>query len=110
MHPITNKSPINTLVSFTLLSVFLVINNAQAELNYAVKKRSYNSYIVPGHIDYLIIAANGKLIRSQTVNYSPSLSQRRWKFGSKFSFFYPKIFHKVVLLNLPGIQTSQKTT
>lgn len=54
-----------------------------------IKKRSYNSRVSPGHIDYAIYDASGKLIDEGAVQYTPSFMLRRWKYGSSFSFKVP---------------------
>lgn len=62
----------------------------QLILSGLIKRRSYNSHVLPGHIDYSIIDGKGQLIKEGMTNYSPSLSLRRWKYGSHFSFSLSK--------------------
>ena len=64
-------------------------SNEQLLLSGLVKRRSYNSTVLPGHISYEVNDAHGKLIHRGDVNYSPSLSLRRWKSGSRFNLVLP---------------------
>jgi len=63
--------------------------NGKMILNGLVKRRSYNSSVVPGHIDITIKDSQNRIITNNTLNYTPSLSLRRWKFGSRFNFVLP---------------------
>ncbi|MBR9910295.1 MAG: hypothetical protein GYB33_08090 [Gammaproteobacteria bacterium] len=55
-----------------------------------VKRRVYNSHVWPGHIDYVAIGSNGEVVAKGAVTYTPSLSLRRWKYGSDFSVLLPE--------------------
>lgn len=50
-----------------------------------IKRSNYNSQVVPGHIDYLVVNIAGETLDQGAVQYSPSLGLRRWKYGSSFS-------------------------
>jgi len=63
--------------------------NDQLLLTGKVKRRSYNSTVLPGHIDYIISDSQGQIIAEGVTNYAPSLSLRGWKFGSHFSVNLP---------------------
>lgn len=55
-----------------------------------VKKKSYNTSVLSGHVDYIIKDSNGAVIVEGGVQYRPSLALRRWKYGSSFSIELPK--------------------
>jgi len=55
-----------------------------------VKRRIYNSRVLPGHIDYLVVNTAGETLGQGAVQYSSSLGLRRWKHGSSFSFQLPE--------------------
>ena len=54
-----------------------------------IRRKSYNSQVAPGHIDYAAFDNEDNLITEGAVRYSPSLSLRRWKHGSTFSIKLP---------------------
>jgi len=62
-------------------------------LSGVVKRHSYNSSALPGHIDVAIMGPNdGKkpqIITESVIDYSPSLSLRRWRSGSRFDITLP---------------------
>lgn len=64
-------------------------SNNQMILSGRVKKRAPNVHVIQGHIDYLILSSNGKIIASNAINYSPRLLHKRSKFGSLFNFVLP---------------------
>ncbi|MFK5894978.1 MAG: hypothetical protein QM504_17305 [Pseudomonadota bacterium] len=55
-----------------------------------VKKRSYNSHVAPGHIKYFIVSDKEQILKQGVVEYSPTLSLRSWRYGSRFSFVIPE--------------------
>jgi hypothetical protein len=55
-----------------------------------IKRAVYNSHVAPGHIDYIVINGRGEFVAEGAVAYSPSLSLRRWKYGSSFSVVLPE--------------------
>ena len=112
------KYILSTIATVTCITQLLFLQSAQAELIYPVtidskaakvsiskikiqkqndnwvlsgkvKRRSYNSHVSPGHIKYSILSDKGQVIKQGATNYSPSLSSRRWKYGSRFSFVVP---------------------
>ena len=62
-------------------------------LSGVVKRRSYNSAVLPGHIDVTIVktiaGAQAQILSKDVVDYSPSLSLRRWRSGSRFNLTLP---------------------
>ena len=63
--------------------------NQQWILTGVVKRKSYNSSVLPGHIDITILGNKKHIVAQTQVGYAPSLSLRRWKAGSHFSFTLP---------------------
>ncbi len=59
-----------------------------------VKRILYNSHVSPGYIDYSIYNGAGELISEGATTYRPSLSLRRWKYGSSFSVVLPETVDK----------------
>lgn len=55
-----------------------------------LKRSVYNSRVLPGHVDYVVKDNKGVVIVEDGIQYSPSLSLRRWKFGSSFSIALPE--------------------
>jgi hypothetical protein len=55
-----------------------------------VKRSVYNSRVSPGHVDYIVKDAKGNVLMEGGAEYSPSLSLRRWKFGSSFAIALPE--------------------
>ncbi|RKZ98208.1 MAG: hypothetical protein DRQ43_01825 [Gammaproteobacteria bacterium] len=62
----------------------------QLLLSGTIKRRAYNSNVLPGHIDYIVFDVNDQVVTEGAVNYSSSLSLRRLKQGAHFSFLLPK--------------------
>lgn len=62
----------------------------QYVLSGIIKRSVYNSSVSPGHIDYVVLNSEGKLLAEGATTYSPSLSLRRWRHGSSFSVILPK--------------------
>jgi len=54
-----------------------------------IKRARYNSQVVGGHIDYALVDAQNNILDQGAVQYSPSLSLRKWKYGSSFSIALP---------------------
>jgi len=63
----------------------------QLILSGKIKRRAYNSHVLPGHIDYVILDVNDQIVTEGAVDYSSSLSLRRLKQGAHFSFLLPKV-------------------
>lgn len=59
-----------------------------------IKRRSYNSQVAPGHVDYVVYDGKGSVLTEGAIAYSPSLSLRRWKYGSSFSVLLPETVDK----------------
>jgi len=62
----------------------------QLLLSGTIKRRAYNSHILPGHIDYVVFDVNDQVVTEGAVEYSSSLNMRRLKQGAHFSFLLPK--------------------
>lgn len=62
----------------------------QLVLSGIVKRRAYNSHVLPGHIDYIVFDINDQVVTEGAVNYSSSLNLRQLKQGAQFSFVLPK--------------------
>ena len=65
-----------------------------------IKRRSYNSSVSPGHIDYIVVSKDGLTIDQGAIQYSPSLSLRRWKYGSSFSVLLPENLPSHVIIRV----------
>ncbi|MCU7938633.1 MAG: hypothetical protein KZQ64_13595 [gamma proteobacterium symbiont of Bathyaustriella thionipta] len=76
-------------VQVRIFGIKIKKHDKKALLSGQIKRRSYNSHVVPGHIYYSIFNGNGQTIKEGIVNYSASLSLRRLKQGSYFSFEIP---------------------
>ena len=63
--------------------------NEQLILSGLIKRRSYNSRVSPGHINYSIVDGQGQFIKEGVVNYPMNISSRHSKYGSHFSFVLP---------------------
>ncbi|NOQ79946.1 MAG: hypothetical protein GQ546_11155 [Gammaproteobacteria bacterium] len=61
----------------------------QLVLSGIVKRRAYNSHVLPGHIDYIVFDVNDQVVAEGAVNFSSSLNLRRLKQGVQFSFLLP---------------------
>lgn len=59
-----------------------------------IKRSVYNSRVAPGHIDYVVIGGSGEIVVEGAITYSPSLSLRRWRYGSLFSVMLPEAVTK----------------
>lgn len=75
----------------------VIISNVKIEtrtdqllLSGKIKRRAYNSYVLPGHIDYVVFDINDQVVTEGGVDYSSSLNLRRLKQGTHFSFLLPK--------------------
>lgn len=76
-------------VQVRISRIKMLYENEQLVLKGLIKRRAYNSHVLPGHIAYSIVDGEGKMIKEGVVRYSNSLSSRRWKYGSHFSFVLP---------------------
>ena len=76
-------------VQVTISQIKIINEKEQLVLKGLIKRRAYNSHVTPGHIAYSIFDGEGKLIKEGVAQYSNSLSSRRWKYGSHFSFVLP---------------------
>lgn len=65
-----------------------------------VKRSVYNSRVSPGHIGYIVKDAKGNVLIEGEAEYSPSLSLRRWKFGSSFAIAMPENLPADALIQL----------
>lgn len=65
-----------------------------------LKRSAYNSKVLPGHVDYIVKDSQGAVIIEGGAQYSPSLSLRRWKFGSSFSIAFPKDLPEDVIVQI----------
>lgn len=54
-----------------------------------LKRRVKNSTIKPGYIRYQLLDGSGNLLLEGRSDYSPSLSLRDWKSGSRFQIALP---------------------
>jgi hypothetical protein len=61
----------------------------QLILSDLIKRRSYNSRVLPAHIIYSISDGKGEFIKEGIINYSSSISLRCWKYGSYFRLVLP---------------------
>tara|TARA_B100000745_G_C20133165_1_gene388358 strand:- start:1041 stop:1487 length:447 start_codon:yes stop_codon:yes gene_type:complete len=74
--------------------------NDRYVLSGKIKRRIYNSHVWPGHIDYIAVGSNGKVVAKGAVTYTPSLLLRRWKFGSSFSVLLPEAVSEDALVRV----------
>jgi len=72
-----------------IFNVKIKQHNQNLVLTGSIKRRSYNSKIQPGHINYIIENSLGKILQQGNSKYAPSLSLRRWKHGGKFTIRLP---------------------
>ena len=72
---------------------FEQVNSEQHKGNTRVSgkltRTRYNSSVAPGHIDYQLVNAQGKILTQGIADYTPALSLRHWKHGSDFEFTLP---------------------
>ena len=66
----------------------------QLILSGKIKRRAYNSHVLPGHIDYVVFDVNNEVVEEGAIDYSSSLSLRRVKQGAHFRFLLPKKMDK----------------
>ena len=107
-------------VATLLFSQFLLLQAARAELLYPVEvnsnptqvriskinikklnemivltgkinRRAYNSHVLPGHIDILVMNANNQLLKQEMINIS-SLNLRRYRYDRQFKITFANEF------------------
>ncbi|MFK5986023.1 MAG: hypothetical protein QM479_11445 [Pseudomonadota bacterium] len=84
-------------------------DDKQLILSGFIKRRSYNSRVLTGHIYYSIMDNKGQLIKKGRTNYSSGLSLKRWEHGSHFSFVLPENMPEESSIKL-GWQRNIKST
>jgi len=97
LYPVELSSE-STRVRFSKIKI--QTHHKQIELSGSIKRRSYNSRVLPGKISYIVNDGQGNIIKKGGINYSPSLSLRRWKSGSHFSLVLPNDLPKDTRIQL----------
>ena len=64
-------------------------NNEDKVLSGLVKRRSYNSHVLPGHIDYVIFDSNDDVTHEGAIQVS-GLNLRNSRYGRQFKILLPK--------------------
>ena len=78
---------------------FNTLNN-QLEVTGKVKKVRHNAHILPGHVDYVVLDENQKIIQTGKVKYKPGLFLRSPKHGSEFSIILANNIPENAILKL----------
>jgi hypothetical protein len=61
----------------------------QLVLSGLLKRRSYNSHVLPGHIDYVVIDTNENVIKQGWTQSPTGLNLRRYRYAHQFQLLLP---------------------
>ncbi len=89
-YPIEVKNqPVQVRISQMKIKYSVENDNEDSVLSGRIKRRSYNSHVLPGHIDYVIIDRNDEVIHEGAIQVS-GLNLRKNRYGRQFNILLPK--------------------
>ncbi len=89
-YPIEVKNqPVQVRLSQLKIKSGVESDNDNSVLSGRIKRRSYNSHVLPGHIDYVIIDRNDEVIHEGAIQVS-GLNLRKNRYGRQFNILLPK--------------------
>ena len=80
-------------VNLSNLKIKSVVENNQESqlLTGRIKRRAYNSHVLPGHIDYVVLGRNDEILYEGAIQVSGLNLRSRSPFGRQFKILLPEL-------------------